>query len=75
VDLSQSLAQSITVSVSDPNPNGLITLINITASGISNFFTNPASPNVNLKNTTFTINFTPTRGDFPFFKLAMKIYL
>ena len=67
-DLSLSITQSITVSVSDPNLDGLITLINVTASGISSYNIIPANPSVGSQSSTFSIDYTPTRGDYPAFK-------
>ena len=68
VDLSKLITQSVIVDVSDPNSNGSITSINVNASGISNFNTNPINLNVQSRNSTFTINFTPNRGEAPVFK-------
>ena len=68
VDLSQSITKSIIVDISDPDNNDYISLINVTVSGTSNYFISPSSPTLLQQSSTFTINFTPARGEYPVFK-------
>jgi hypothetical protein len=68
IDLSKLVTKSIIVDISDPDVGDSIANINVTVSGTVNYNINPSSPNVLVPSTSFTINYIPTREEYPVFK-------